>query len=499
MKKTKENAKKTILTLIAAIVAMNIGLCRTYAEEEPVQPVTEGMSVEEANELIEAYNTQVDEYNEKQMEAYLEEVAETEAYNAQEDAKVEENEKLLAAYESAQAKIESHEEKGITETRTDNPEDLPTDWVVTVEADQAKTIKVEEAENKSGKTVKVLNLHIFYDEEASDSGYIPNDISQLETNEDIQEHIALAEWETIEVDENDIVQVISEAEAMGYRSAAFYKWFEGYTNGYWMPSYSLFTSTAVHSYSDWYKGASQVASYDEGTTDRRAAVDMFSIYGYSFIRTGSEPVKVEKYEAEYKETPVAPQMLEKMDLLEEKEEEKTSVPTAAPSDPDTPKEEPVVKESKKTVEIKEEKVPQAENVNVEIDEPAVPASAPVDIVEPAIAEAKPYWALINLIMAILSVLTSIGMILTMKKNEKEDEDEEGRRNTSKLFGLVPAILSVVIFLLTEDMRSRMILADRYTLLMILIAAICLVLAYLTRNRKDEDENEQSDLIEIPAT
>ena len=337
MKKTKENAKKTILTLIAAIVAMNIGLCRTYAEEEPVQPVTEGMTVEEANELIEAYNAQVDEYNKKQMEAYLEEVAETEAYNAQEDAKVEENEKLLAAYESAQAKIESHEERGITETRTDNPEDLPTDWVVTVEANQAKTIKVEEAENKSGKTVKVLNLHIFYDEEASDSGYIPNDISQLETNEDIQEHIALAEWETVEVDENDIVQVISEAEAMGYRSAAFYKWFEGYTNGYWMPSYTLFTSTAVHSYSDWYKGASQIASYDEGTTDRRAAVDMFSIYGYSFIRTGSEPVKVEKYEAEYKQTPVAPQMLEKMDLLEEKEEEKTIVPAAAPSDPDTPK------------------------------------------------------------------------------------------------------------------------------------------------------------------
>ncbi len=102
-------------------------------------------------------------------------------------------------------------------------------------------------------------------------------------------------------------------------------------------------------------------------------------------------------------------------------------------------------------------------------------------------------------MAVLSVLTSIGMILTMKKNEKEDEDEEDRRNTSKLFGLVPAILSVVIFLLTEDMRNRMILTDRYTLLMILIAAICLVLAYLTRNRKDEDENEQSDLIEIPAT
>jgi len=65
MKKTKENTKKTILTLIAAIVAMNIGLCRTYAEEEPVQPVTEGMSVEEANELIEAYNAQVDKWVEE--------------------------------------------------------------------------------------------------------------------------------------------------------------------------------------------------------------------------------------------------------------------------------------------------------------------------------------------------------------------------------------------------------------------------------------------------
>ena len=40
-------------------------------------------------------------------------------------------------------------------------------------------------------------------------------------------YLALAEWETAEVDLNDTVTLISESESMGYKSAAFYKWFEG--------------------------------------------------------------------------------------------------------------------------------------------------------------------------------------------------------------------------------------------------------------------------------
>ena len=58
--------------------------------------------------------------------------------------------------------------------------------------------------------------------------------------------------------------------------------------------------------------------------------------------------------------------------------------------------------------------------------------------------------------------------------------------------MIPAILSVIIFIFTEDMRNPMVLVDRFTLCMVIIAAFNLLLAFLTRNRKDEDEKEEEE-------
>lgn len=529
MKNRKERITKALTVLMATLLTMNIGISKMYAEEEvPLAPDTENMTVEEANALIEEYNGQVDEYNEALMEEYQAEVAAVEAHNAEEDAKVEQNEKEIAAYEAIQEKVEIDSQKGITETRTTDAEDIPTDYEVTVEAKDAKTIIVTEAEEKSGKTVKVMNLHIFYDEDCTFDGYIAADLSQVADNEDIMNHTALAEWETIEVDENDIVQVISESETMGYRSSSFYKRFEGYTNGFWMPAGNVFSSTAVDSDWAWYKGASQIASYDMGTTDRRSPVDMFSLYMYSFYRYGAEPEKVEKYTADYKEAPEAPELLEKMDLLEEKQEEEVKeevIPVETDDDKkdnepvEVKKEETAVKEeapvqkeiaavqpvytAPAVVEIKEEAVPQAsvEEIEVieeivEIADETVPTALPAEEMN---EEAPKYWALANLICALASILAALGMILTMNTKEEEEEnedEEENRMNLSKLLEIVPAILAAIIFLLTEDIRNTMIFTDRYTLLMVLFPLASLLTAWITANRKED--KEESDLTETPA-
>ena len=520
MKNTTENLKKIILAIMVSMVALTGGLNRTYAEEEtdlepmteettemPAAPQTEDLSVAEANELIEEYNLQVDEYNEALMESYQEEIREVEEHNAAEDAKVAQNEKEIAAYEAVQAKVEADSQKGITETRTDNPEDLPTDYEVTTEADKAKTIKVTEAEEKSGKTVKVINLHIFYNEDCPYTGYIPADMSQFAENEEIHNYLALAEWETIEVDENDTVQVISESEAMGYQSAAFYKRFEGYTNGCWMPSGNIFSSNAVDSLWDWYKGASQIASYDMGTTDRRSPADMFSLYMYSFYRYGAEPEKVETYTADYREMPSEPELLEKMDLLEEEiveekiveETKNVKKETILPVEPSENKKEEVIKVSEKetveTVEIKDEVIPQAEvteAIEIAIPEETIPQAAP------AVVEENGSWALVNLICVLLSAISALGMIFTMNRKEEENEEEEERKtNLSKLIGIIPAALAILSFLLTEDMRNMMVFTDRYTLMMILFPLVSLLSAWLTGNGK-ETEDKGSEPIESPA-
>ena len=195
-------------------------------------------------------------------------------------------------------------ERGI-DTATTDASMLPTDWTTTHSTDETKTIKVEEAEEKSDETYNVMNIHFYLNENTSD--ILNNGVSFDEQNNpvfspDLTNNLVLAEWETVEVNKNDIVTTISEAEPMGYRSAAFYRYMDGYTNGYWIPNFSIFTSTAVYSNSIWYKGAAQEFSYIDGTTDRKPITNALSLYAYTFQRLKEEPEKVEEYIPDYWDT-----------------------------------------------------------------------------------------------------------------------------------------------------------------------------------------------------
>jgi len=109
------------------------------------------------------------------------------------------------------------------------------------------------------------------------------------------------------------------------------------------------------------------------------------------------------------------------------------------------------------------------------------------------------WALYNLIATVVTILTGLvmGISFFRKKDEKEEdennEEDENRngRKWSKFLGIIPMIVSVVAFILTEDMRNMMVLKDRYTLMMIVIALINLALAFITRNRKENKEEEET--------
>ena len=153
--------------------------------------------------------------------------------------------------------------------------------------------------------------------------------------------------------------------------------------------------------------------------------------------------------------------------------------------------------------VPDEPVPEVEPEPIVIPDDDVPETLP-----------EKYWALINLLSSIGTVLTALGMIFTFfkKKEEeeeenpedatvvrtvvedgenKEEEEDEDKRKKSKFLGLIPAIGSVIFFILTEDMRNPMILTDKYTLAMVVILLVNFLLAYLTRNKKKDDDNEES--------
>ena len=118
------------------------------------------------------------------------------------------------------------------------------------------------------------------------------------------------------------------------------------------------------------------------------------------------------------------------------------------------------------------------------------------------------WALYNLIAMLITILISLGMVIsffTKKKEEEEEnenyEEEDEKKNKSrksKFLGLIVAIVSIILFILTEDLTAVMVLKDRFTLLMIAIALFNLVLAFITRNRKKERKEEEEELQLIEA-
>ena len=90
------------------------------------------------------------------------------------------------------------------------------------------------------------------------------------------------------------------------------------------------------------------------------------------------------------------------------------------------------------------------------------------------------WALVNLIACALSVLLAAAALL-----RRRGEDAEGSRQSYKLFGAVAAVCSIVLFVLTENMRLAMHLVDRWTVLMLVILVINAVFYFAEEPAREE--------------
>ncbi|MCR4632566.1 MAG: InlB B-repeat-containing protein [Erysipelotrichaceae bacterium] len=232
-----------------------------------------------------------------------------------------------------------------------------------------------------------------------------------------------------------------------------------------------------------------MASYDGSTPVKKSD----GIYTYTFAGWSEELKEVKEdqvYTARFK-AELIPVVTEEIPEGGEPQAPSSPINIDVPEEPE--------------IEIAETLSPLAEPETT-VEEQQIIAEVMID--EESVPQAQfKTWALYNLIAMIVTVLTGLFMVLSFFRNNKEEEEQEEENNEeqektgrrySKFLGLIPMIASIIAFILTEDMRNLMVLKDRFTIPMIVIALFELVLAVITRNRKKEEKEEEEELLLIEA-
>ena len=149
-------------------------------------------------------------------------------------------------------------------------------------------------------------------------------------------------------------------------------------------------------------------------------------------------------------------------------------------------------------EVKKEKTPKAEPKEEKVEKEKTPKARP-----------EKFWALINLICAIVTVLFGLLLLISKRHKNKDDEDDETKDQTTtnedeekeqekkrgaftRVLAVLIAILSVVFFLVTEDLSLRWTWTDQWTIWMVVIGFVQIVVFFVGRKWKNvDDEDEQA--------
>lgn len=156
-------------------------------------------------------------------------------------------------------------------------------------------------------------------------------------------------------------------------------------------------------------------------------------------------------------------------------------------------------------------------------EPGKVVPGPVEIIddeETALVAAPAAWALLNLLLAILTALIMVLLFVwyfigkkkdnDKEKNKqnaqtaqnanatentqaaKEDKDSLKRKGWMRLLSIIPTVAAIVFFILTENMLNPMVWMDRWTIWMAVIALVQIVVALFCRKKREDNDKQDSD-------
>ena len=151
-------------------------------------------------------------------------------------------------------------------------------------------------------------------------------------------------------------------------------------------------------------------------------------------------------------------------------------------------------------EVKKEKTPKAEPKKEEkVEEEYTPKASP-----------QYYCALINLICAILTVLFGLLLLISKRHKDEDDdeEDDETKQQTNnddeeneqekkrglftRVLAVLIAIVSVVFFLVTEDLSLPWTWTDQWTIWMVVIGLVQIVVFFVGRKWKNVDNDDDDE-------
>ena len=149
-------------------------------------------------------------------------------------------------------------------------------------------------------------------------------------------------------------------------------------------------------------------------------------------------------------------------------------------------------------EVKKEKTPKAEPKEEKVEKEKTPKARP-----------EKFWAFINLICAIVTVLFGLLLLISKRHKNKDDEDDETKDQTTtnedeekeqekkrgaftRVLAVLIAILSVVFFLVTEDLSLRWTWTDQWTIWMVVIGLVQIVVFFVGRKWKNVDDDDEEE-------
>ena len=149
-------------------------------------------------------------------------------------------------------------------------------------------------------------------------------------------------------------------------------------------------------------------------------------------------------------------------------------------------------------EVKMEKTPKAEPKEEKVEKEKTPKARP-----------EKFWALINLICAIVTVLFGLLLLISKRHKNKDDEEDETKDQTTtnedeekeqekkrgavtRVLAVLIAIVSVVFFLVTEDLSLPWTWTDQWTIWMVVIGLVQIVVFFVGRKWKNVDNDDDDE-------